>query len=147
MIADDRNDSSAVAQDQEWRERGLIAVVSELVKELQQQSKRHVDVSLSSQLDRDLGIDSLGRTELILRIERAFRVRLPIQVVSEANTVGDVLAALEQASPDHLATAATLPTLPTQLPLVQSPTEAQTLVEVLDWHLAQHPDRRHATVL
>jgi acyl carrier protein len=136
-----------VTQDQAWRERALIAVVSELVKELQQQSKRRVDVSLSSQLDRDLGIDSLGRTELILRIERAFRVRLPIQVISEANTVGDVLAALEQASPDHLATAATLPTPPTQLPLVQSPTEAQTLVEVLDWHLAQHPDRRHATVL
>ena len=39
--------------------------------------RRSWTVSPSSRLERDLGIDSLGRTELILRIERSFRVRLP----------------------------------------------------------------------
>ena len=39
-----------------------------------------------------------------------------------------------------------LPKAP-QLPFVTAPTGAQTLVEVLDWHLNQHPDRLHATVL
>jgi hypothetical protein len=37
------------------------------------QAKRPVDVVRSGQLDRDLGIDNLGRTELILRIQRALR--------------------------------------------------------------------------
>ncbi|TJV72611.1 MAG: fatty acyl-AMP ligase, partial [Mesorhizobium sp.] len=33
------------------------------------------------------------------------------------------------------------------LPPVPAATEAKTLVEVLDWHVAQHPDRLHLTVL
>ncbi len=66
------------------RGRELIEIVRGLVQELRAQQGSPVDVALSSRLDRDLGIDSLGRTELILRIERAFRVRLPIDVMSEA---------------------------------------------------------------
>jgi 1-acyl-sn-glycerol-3-phosphate acyltransferase len=135
------------ATEEQARERALIAVVSELVRELNQQSRRHVDVSRSSQLDRDLGIDSLGRTELILRIERALRVRLPIQVLSEANTVGDILDALGQVPADRLAIATVLPPTLPELPLVHAPEEARTLVEALDWHVAEHPDRQHLTVL
>ena len=135
------------ATEEQARERALIAVVSELVRELHQQSRRHVDVSRSSQLDRDLGIDSLGRTELILRIERALRVRLPIQVLSEANTVGDILDALGQVPADRLAIATALPRTLPELPLVHAPEEARTLVEALDWHVAEHPDRQHLTVL
>jgi acyl carrier protein len=46
-------------------ERGLIALVTDLVRELHVQGGRALDVALSSRLDRDLGIDSLGRTELV----------------------------------------------------------------------------------
>ena len=80
--------------------RALIAVITDLVRELHGQGGRALDVSLSSRLDRDLGIDSLGRTELVLRIERVFRVRLPVGVMGEADTVADILSALEQAAPD-----------------------------------------------
>ena len=147
MIMDQPGESLDTAQDEASRERLLIAVVSELVRELHPQARRPVDVALSSQLDRDLGIDSLGRTELILRLERAFRVRLPIQVLSQANTVGDILDALKQMPGERLAIEAALaPTLP-ELPLVPAPVAARTLVEVLDWHVAQHPDRLHLTVL
>jgi len=52
------------------RENDLISVVRELVRELSPQRLKRGDVSLSSRLDRDLGIDSLARTELVLRIER-----------------------------------------------------------------------------
>jgi len=58
-------------------ERELIAVIRELVQELHPQRSKIMAVSASSRLERDLGIDSLGRTELILRIERTFGVRLP----------------------------------------------------------------------
>jgi acyl carrier protein len=128
------------------REQALLALVTELVTELRQQSKRPVDVSLSSRLEQDLGIDSLGRTELMLRIERAFRARLPLEVLSEAETVGDILKAMEQmpAIPGFVAPP---PQLTAPLPLVEAPIEARTLVDVLEWHVARHPDRLHLTVL
>ena len=48
----------------------------------------------ASQLDRDLGLGSLERVELLARIETAFGVRLPDRVVAEANTPEDLAKAL-----------------------------------------------------
>src|SRR5580765_8084405 len=81
------------------RELELISVVRELVRELSPQRLKRGDVTLASRLDRDLGIDSLARTELVLRIERIFRVRLAVTAVAEMDTVTDLLKALEQSSP------------------------------------------------
>ena len=100
----------------------------------------------SSRIERDLGIDSLGRTELILRIERAFRVRLPAQTIGEAETVHDLVQALEQAKPPR-GRIGSRNTAGSALPSVPAASEAQTLVEVLEWHAARHPDRLHLTVL
>ncbi|MGO9360302.1 MAG: AMP-binding protein, partial [Xanthobacteraceae bacterium] len=134
-----------VVRHDELREQELRAVIRELVSELHPQRAKLMDVSRSSRLERDLGIDSLGRTELILRIERAFRVRLPGAVVGEADTVGDILHALERANPSRPARTET-PATPA-LPLVPAAAAAHTLTEVLDWHVARHPDRLHVTVL
>ena len=146
MAEHDGSESLGAASDQASRERALLAVVGELVKELRQQSKRPVEVSLSSRLEHDLGIDSLGRTELMLRIERAFHGRLPLEVLSEAETVGDLARALERLPAIRGFVAAPPPTAPS-LPLVQAPVEARTLIEVLEWHVARHPNRLHVTVL
>jgi len=112
MIVDDGHGFSGA---QASHERALIAVVSELVRELHQQSRRPIEVSLSSQLERDLGIDSLGRIELSLRIERALQARLPIQVLSAAETVGDIFNALNRVRSGHEVAAIALPKAP-QLP-------------------------------
>jgi len=48
----------------------------------------------ASQLDRELGLGSLERVELLARLETAFGVRLPDRVVSEANTPEDLAKAL-----------------------------------------------------
>jgi 1-acyl-sn-glycerol-3-phosphate acyltransferase len=127
-------------------ERSLIAVVSDLVRELHGQGARALEVSVASRLDRDLGIDSLGRTELVLRIERVFRVRLPVSVMGDADTVGDILTALKRSAPDtRVGIAVEAPTV--MQPAVAAPTQAKTLVEVLEWHVAQNPERPHVTVL
>ncbi|HZV22029.1 MAG TPA: AMP-binding protein [Hyphomicrobiales bacterium] len=133
------------SRDLDVRERELIAVIRQLMQELHPQRAKTVDVRGSSRLERDLGIDSLGRTELILRIERRFHVQLAIAAVGEAETVGDLLRALEEVHPigglpTEMAAAAPLPSVPAAL-------EARTLIEVLEWHAAQHPDRLHLTVL
>ena len=128
------------------RERDLIGVIAQLVRELHPQRVRFIDIVPSSRIERDLGIDSLGRTELILRIERAFRVRLPAQTIGEAETVHDLVQALEQAGPRRERIALESPPV-SALPAVPAASQARTLVEVLEWHAAQHPDRLHLTVL
>jgi len=128
------------------RERDLIAVVTELVRELHPQRIRFIDIGPASRIERDLGIDSLGRTELILRIERAFHVRLPAQTFGAAETVHDLLLALQQAGPARERAAVEAQAAPA-LPTVPAAREARTLIEVLEWHAARHPDRLHLTVL
>jgi 1-acyl-sn-glycerol-3-phosphate acyltransferase len=141
----DRGGSAVGEHDSAGREGELVALISELVRELHPQRAKLIGVSASSRLERDLGIDSLGRTELVLRVERAFRVRLSNATVGEAETVGDLLRALEQAHPDRL-TRAERDVAPV-LPPVPAATQARTLLEALEWHVARHPDRLHLTVL
>jgi acyl carrier protein len=131
------------------RELELVAVVRELVRELAPQRLKRGDVTLSSRLDRDLGIDSLGRTELVLRIERKFHVRLAVDAVAEMDTVADLLKAVEQAAPSDLKTSGVeLSTfVPEAAPLIGQPDDAKTLTEMLDWHVANNPDHIHVTVL
>jgi 1-acyl-sn-glycerol-3-phosphate acyltransferase len=137
--------SATLPADHEGRERQLTDVVAGLVRELHPQRARLIEVSASHRLERDLGIDSLGRTELVLRIERAFHVRLPAATIGEAETVGDLVAALDHASAGR-APALDAP-LPPSLPIVPAATAARTLIEVLEWHLVRHPDRLHLTIL
>jgi len=141
----DRPDRPPGNAEGEIRQRQLIAVVTDLVRELHPQRIRFIDVTPSSRIERDLGIDSLGRTELILRIERAFRVRLPAQTIGESETVQDLVKALEQARPTQAGIVEMTPVA--ALPSVPAASEARTLIEVLEWHAARHPERLHLTVL
>jgi len=129
--------------------RTLLGVLTDLVRELRGPSFSLLNISLSSRLDRDLGIDSLGRTELVMRIERAFRVRLPVNVLVEANTVGDLLKALQKATSESGSLEAhAVAEIPEAETLAVTPaTEANTLLEALEWHVARNPDRPHVTVL
>ena len=140
-----KQDVVFAAPEPQSRERELIAVIQDLVQELHPQRAKSMDVSESSRLERDLGIDSLGRTELILRVERTFGVRLAGADAGAAETVGDLLRALDQAHPARMVQAAEAPMAP--LPLVPPAVEARTLIEVLEWHAAAHPDRLHLAVL
>jgi 1-acyl-sn-glycerol-3-phosphate acyltransferase len=133
--------------DRPSREPELLAVVRELVRELHPQRLKRGDVSLASRLDRDLGIDSLGRTELVLRIERIFRVRLAVTAVAEMDTVRDLLTAVEQAAPGGYLAIAPEILAQADVPLIGQPEQARTLTEMLDWHVENHPDHLHVTVL
>jgi acyl carrier protein len=122
------------AVDAASRARDLVAIVTDLVRELRG-SRASMNVTLSSRLDRDLGIDSLGRTELVLRIERVLRIRLPVTIIGEADTVQDILttlerAAVQQGTPDIRAAIAAEAPIAAQ-PVVAA-AEAKTLIEALD---------------
>ena len=106
-------------------------------------------VGLDSSLDKDLGLDSLGRAELITRLEKAFGVALPESLLASAETPRDLLRAVGAAgrSPKVESTAELEPLA---APLDEAdavPHDARTLVEVLEWHVERHPDRRHVAFL
>ena len=114
-------------QDEVGQAQRLFAVVEGLARELNSRGGAVAPVTASSRLDRDLGIDSLGRTELILRIEQAFAVRLPPDTLAEADTVSDLLAAIGKSAPRTPEVHATTQA-PVATSLVDVPEHAATLI-------------------
>jgi 1-acyl-sn-glycerol-3-phosphate acyltransferase len=109
-------------------------------------------VGMGSSLERDLGLDSLGRAELVARLERAFGVQLPEQVLGTAETPADLARALAAAGVgEPRGPAAGLsgrgePEAAAAFevgPAEAAPERTRTLVEVLLWHAERHPRRRH----
>ncbi|MBM3888405.1 MAG: AMP-binding protein [Verrucomicrobia bacterium] len=117
----------------------LLGVVEELVTE--SRPGRRIAVTLDSLLERDLGLDSLGRVELLLRIERAFSLSLPEQALVTAETPRDLLRLLRGAEAAGAAVATEARQVSQEA--ATAPESAATLVETLDWHAATHPDRVH----
>jgi 1-acyl-sn-glycerol-3-phosphate acyltransferase len=117
----------------------LLAVVEQMVRDTGHGRSLHA--ALDSSLERELGLDSLARVELVLRLERAFDVSLPERALYAAETPRDLLRlvhgsqgvgrvepqkgirSLVQAEPGAVTC------------------DAETLLDALDWHVSAHPDR------
>ena len=119
----------------------VLEIVQGLARELQPQRGARA-VSLDSSLERDLGFDSLGRVELLARLEKAFGVRLSEELLGAAETPRDLLQALAAAHP-AAAPGADFGTVEVLGGGEAAPDRTRTLLEVLDWHAGRHPDRRH----
>ena len=122
------------------RTTALLAIVDALAAELRPGSRPR-PATLKSRLDRDLGFDSLGRVELIGRLEDAFAVTLGEQTAVEAETPADLLAAVEGAP------ARTLPSRPKpaaarvrERDRLALPDAAETWLDVMEFHEHEHAD-------
>ena len=82
--------TDAIRQDPRAVARDVLGIVSGLVDELGGRSGDR-PVGLDDALDRDLGIGSLERVELLLRLEQRFGVRLPDAVMAEAVSPRDLV--------------------------------------------------------
>jgi len=119
----------------------VLEIARALARELQPQRRSERTLALDSSLERDFGLDSLGRVELLSRLERAFGVRLPEEVLGSAETPRDLLQALLAA---HPAASPAGPQIVEPLGAGEAaPERTRTLVEVLEWHAERHPERRH----
>jgi fatty-acyl-CoA synthase len=130
----------AHAVDRRTAEARVLALVDAFVSELGGTPLRG-RVAPGDVLDRDLGIGSLERVELLARLEGAFGIRLPDSVLEETDTVRDLVSAIVAGG----APAGRIDAGP-GVRLEEAgavPRAARTLVDVLRWHAGRDPDRVH----
>ncbi|MFN0299981.1 MAG: AMP-binding protein [Burkholderiales bacterium] len=124
----------------------LLSLTRALLLEVRHGERAQVPaVHLDSRLEEDLGIDSLTRAELGLRIEREIGGRLPDGLVLEARTIRELLPGIAGAVGGVSMRAAPLAVVES-LAMSGEPDEAITLLDVLAWHVAHQPARRHVTL-
>lgn len=116
----------------------LLAIVQQLACETH--PGRSYAVTEHTSFEHDLGLDSLAKVELMQRVGQHFGTELPSEALAEADTPLDLLRFLGAAPP--------APAREERVGLPQAlaaglPTAAQTLLDVLEWHAAQQPDRVH----
>lgn len=120
----------------------LLALIRQLGSELKIRAVRLQALHLDSHFDRDFGLDSLTRMELLTRVEAGFGVRLAEQVYANVETPRDLLRAVLSAHGSGTEQALAVSHL--HLEHTQAvPYAAKTLPDVLDWHAEQHSERPH----
>lgn len=127
-------------------EETLLQLIRQLMDELHPDMRLSRPLTLDSSLDRDLGLDSLARVELLARLEQQFDISLSDNVLATVETPRDLL--LHFGASKQRAAAAQVQVTPTVLAEASDgtdsvPHDADTLVAVLDSHVRFHPDRIH----
>lgn len=134
------------AQLKEQTAHQILSLVQQLAQEQHQGNAELVELSLDSELDRAIGLDSLSRAELIRRIEEHFQLTLPPTAMAEFDTPEDLLKlVLTHANENQPPTELNIKAIKLQ-PLSSTPVKAQTLQQVLQWHVGNHPQRPHLFV-
>ncbi len=123
--------------------------VLEVVVAVAKEARPHVapHATLDSSLEKELGLDSLARVELVLRLEKEFGASLPEQALATSETPRDLLRFL-LSSAGHAPTLASHAADRSVASLVQaegvrppSDAQARTLTEALEYHVEHQPDR------
>jgi fatty-acyl-CoA synthase len=134
------------------RER-VLEVIRVLLDELGSQGALPM-LNATSQLDRELGLGSLERVELLARLETVFELRLPDRVASEANTPEDLARAILAAPGTNVGVAeaeSALRAAVTVEKLHRAATDAgvfgaETLVDVLRYRATHDTERNHLLI-
>ncbi len=71
------------------------SILDDLVKLLRPHTQAGTDISATSHLVADLGIDSLGVMEIVADVEDTFKLSIPDDALKHVETVGDVIGAIE----------------------------------------------------
>lgn len=145
---------SSVAQiDRPSARERVLTIIQDLLEELGSRGALPI-LNPSSNLDRDLGLGSLERVELLARLETEFRVRLPDQAAAEANTPEDlaqlIITAPGRGTAKTDAGSALRASITTQqMHRGRAETgacSAQTLLDVLRFRAAHDGERTHLLI-
>lgn len=121
----------------------LLRNIGELVAELHPSWPKTRKIQPDSLLSKDLGLDSLARVELLMRMERSLNTTFEEKIFIDAETPRDLWQEIIKAGPSLASF--TFPEIkaPVMAETYDLPQSAKTLVDVLDWHVKNHPDRIH----
>jgi len=121
----------------------LLTLVRELGSELHLPRAAIDGLDLDSSFHEDLRLDSLTQVEFFSRIEKRFTVTLPEEAFTHISTPRELLESILAAEKlDHSKIAATVSHLMLR-PASKIPHHPETLIDVLDWHAKNNPDRPH----
>jgi 1-acyl-sn-glycerol-3-phosphate acyltransferase len=123
----------------------LLRLVQNLADELHPDARFANGLGLDHSLERDYGLDSLSRAELLVRIERELGVALAEVAFSQADTPRDLLR-LTALAPAGASVASGPEPAAEAVEIRYPPDSLATLVEVLDWHAEHHGDRLLVTL-
>ena len=121
----------------------LLKIVQVLVQELYPGRGGTTIITVDDALDRDLGFDSLGKMELLSRLEHHFQVHLSEESFAAAETVQDLIHLVTTAPAGAAVERKTKAISPQRQERISAPHQAQTLQEALAWHLDHHAERVH----
>ena len=128
-------------REQRASEEQILAVVEAMARELN--PRRRIHVQLNSSLQRDLGFDSLGLSELIMRSEKAFQVRLPDDLLGRLETPRDLFDEVIKSGGSGAATISRRSSILPGTLTEAIPENRETLPDILDWHVEHHGERAH----
>ena len=125
----------------------LLTLIEEVAAELHP-NRALPALGLDSDLSRDAGLDSLGRIELMLRIQHRFGARLADEDAISAATPRDLLNAIASAPDSGTTSPRPTPHSPTG-PVAEGaePASAETLMDVLDQRARATPDAVHVRLV
>lgn len=115
----------------------LLGIVRGLARELRPNAPAAEHLSLDHLLERDFGLDSLARVELLIRIERELGAKLGEKAFVDAETPRDLLRQIAGAASAETPTPVGTPVF-AEAKVYHPPQAASTLIEILDWHVARH---------
>ena len=140
----DAASSAAVSREPDGAIEAVLRTTRHMMLELQPHRRDRLHLTERTLLERDLGLDSLGRMELFVRLGRELDVDIPDSALATVESLGDLAAAVAAAGAGRgrarLGDAGRGRGLERVAAL---PLGASTLTEMLDWHVLAHPDRPH----
>ncbi|MBA2653656.1 MAG: AMP-binding protein [Gammaproteobacteria bacterium] len=118
----------------------VLHIVKDFLNELESERALRA-VAIDASLEKDLGIGSLERAELFHRIEKAFVIQLPDQLIAEAESIRDIIPFIDDANPPgRIHYHEFFPTLDES---IVDPSQCATLVDVLIKYAEHEPSRIH----
>jgi 1-acyl-sn-glycerol-3-phosphate acyltransferase len=136
-------EDTAVSFEEESVARDVLAIVQDLTAELHPAMPGVDKLGADASIERDFGLDSLARVELGLRIERALTTSLSDTALAESETVRDLARSLVGTVRFAPAAVALKPRPTVEREVVAAPASAATLLDALEWHAIEQPERTH----
>lgn len=97
--------------------------------------------TIDTSLERDLGLGSLEKAELMHRIEKSFGIQLPLSLLSEAKSLRDFVTAILEANLPEQFFTKEFTAIPEKTSI--DPHKASNLIEVLINYAEKEPSRVH----